>query len=285
MIKKLKSIAGVTLVELLIGIVVSSIMMFALFTSYNAINNSYSQVSDRVEISRTGRLALGMLLKDIRMAGYFDINSIKHGDNQLQPILVYKGGNFNKASRRCDSIAIVYGDTILNEDGTFDYPIYRTLYQCVKSKTQDTKQGKGSGNYVTKDLFAITVTKVKYKPNSDPLKAGTWEDPTTDGDPATFPAEVLIDHVEDMIFNAIDENGKIISPPPNITNENKDKIYSIRSVDIAIMLRSTDEFFKEKRERNTFALSNSDRNKEKTDRYLRDTIVVTAHNRNIGMLR
>ena len=51
------------------------------------------------------------------------------------------------------------------------------------------------------------------------------------------------------------------------------------------MLRSTDEFFKEKRERNTFALSNSDRNKEKTDRYLRDTIVVTAHNRNIGMLR
>ena len=88
-----------------------------------------------------------------------------------------------------------------------------------------------------------------------------------------------------MIFNAIDENGKIISPPPNITNENKDKIYSIRSVDIAIMLRSTDEFFKEKRERNTFALSNSDRNKEKTDRYLRDTIVVTAHNRNIGMLR
>ena len=39
--KKISSIAGVTLVELLIGIVISMIMMAAMFTSYQAVNNSY----------------------------------------------------------------------------------------------------------------------------------------------------------------------------------------------------------------------------------------------------
>jgi hypothetical protein len=32
-----------------------------------------------------------------------------------------------------------------------------------------------------------------------------------------------------------------------------------------------------------FALKDSTRNKKKTDKYLRDTIIVTAHARNLGM--
>ena len=72
--KKNSSIAGVTLVEILIGIVISMIMMAAMFTSYQAVNNSYSQVIDRAKISQTGRNILGMIVKDIRLAGfkYFD---------------------------------------------------------------------------------------------------------------------------------------------------------------------------------------------------------------------
>ena len=38
--KKLSSSAGVTLIEILIGIVISVIMMAAMFTSYNAVNNT-----------------------------------------------------------------------------------------------------------------------------------------------------------------------------------------------------------------------------------------------------
>ena len=45
MIKKnLNNIAGVTLIEILIGIVISVLMMAAMFTSYNVVNNSYSKV-------------------------------------------------------------------------------------------------------------------------------------------------------------------------------------------------------------------------------------------------
>ena len=39
--KKLKNIAGVTLIEILIGIVISVVMMGAMFTSYNVVNSTY----------------------------------------------------------------------------------------------------------------------------------------------------------------------------------------------------------------------------------------------------
>ena len=61
--KKLSSSAGVTLIEILIGIVISVIMMAAMFTSYNAVNNTYSQVIDKAKSSQTGRDLVGMLIK------------------------------------------------------------------------------------------------------------------------------------------------------------------------------------------------------------------------------
>ncbi len=44
--KKINSIAGVTLIEILIGIVISTVMMAAMYTSYNIVNSTYSQVTD-----------------------------------------------------------------------------------------------------------------------------------------------------------------------------------------------------------------------------------------------
>ena len=68
--KKFSSIAGVTLIEILIGIIISVVMMAAMFTSYTVVNNSYSQVTDRAKISTAGRDVIGMLLRDIRLAGF-----------------------------------------------------------------------------------------------------------------------------------------------------------------------------------------------------------------------
>ena len=44
--KKIKNISGVTLIEILIGVVISVVMMAAMFTSYNVVNSTYSQVTD-----------------------------------------------------------------------------------------------------------------------------------------------------------------------------------------------------------------------------------------------
>ena len=67
---KFNNIIGLSLVEILIGIVVSMLMMGAMYTSYSIVNNTYSQVTSRATISRAGRDVVGMMMRDIRMAGY-----------------------------------------------------------------------------------------------------------------------------------------------------------------------------------------------------------------------
>ena len=69
-VKNTKKSLGFTLVEILIGIVISTIMMAAMFTTYTVVNNSYSQVSDVASISRAGRDVVTMMMRDVRMAGF-----------------------------------------------------------------------------------------------------------------------------------------------------------------------------------------------------------------------
>ena len=62
---RINNIAGLTLIEILIGVVISTMMMAAMYTTYNVVNNSYSLVSDKAKISRAGRDIVGMLMRDI----------------------------------------------------------------------------------------------------------------------------------------------------------------------------------------------------------------------------
>ena len=50
--KNSKYIIGLTLIEILIGIVITSIMMAAMYTSYNVVNQSYSKVAEKAKISK-----------------------------------------------------------------------------------------------------------------------------------------------------------------------------------------------------------------------------------------
>ena len=68
--KKNKNISGLTLVEILIGIVVSSLMMGAIYTTYSVVNNTYNQVVEKAKISRSSRDLIELLIRDTRMAGF-----------------------------------------------------------------------------------------------------------------------------------------------------------------------------------------------------------------------
>ena len=67
---KFNNTAGITLIEIMIGVIISAIMMGAMYTTYSVVNNSYSQVTDRAKISRSGRDIIAMLMRDIRLAGF-----------------------------------------------------------------------------------------------------------------------------------------------------------------------------------------------------------------------
>ena len=68
--RKLKSESGLTLIEILIGIVITTLIMGAMYTSYNVVNKTYTQVSEKAGISKTSRDLVSMIMRDIRMAGF-----------------------------------------------------------------------------------------------------------------------------------------------------------------------------------------------------------------------
>ena len=79
MMKKNHNNKGVTLIEILIGIIITSIMVGAMYTSYNVVSGAYKQVSDKAKISSSSRDLITMIMRDIRMAGfkYYSGNTCK----------------------------------------------------------------------------------------------------------------------------------------------------------------------------------------------------------------
>lgn len=274
--KKLSNISGVTLIEILLGIVISIIMMGAMLTSYNVVNNSYSQVTDKAKISNQAKVVLGMIMADIRNAGFKYHNDSVKTTNELIPILITKASNFNTA---CDQIDIVYGDMNYDESRTpkYEYERYKVTYHCEASKLPDKTAPPLPGNkFPPIKAFAVYKTKVIW---DDTQK--NWKNPAADGNDATYKKQLVADYIEDLVFIPIDDEGKLIDPPPTPT-VNKSKLYKIKTIDIALSIRSTKKFFRSNKDRTKFTLNNPLRKKIRDDKFFRDTIVVTAHARNMG---
>jgi len=271
--KKLKNNSGVTLIEILIGILISVIMMGAMFTSYTVVNNSYSQVTDKAAISTAGRDMLGMIIRDIRNAGFQYFGDTIRTTSKLSPILITKDTSYNS----CDKIELVSGDVNITypagKDPVYEYSRYKITYECKASNIID----KVTGNKI--DAFAIYKTREKWSPSKL-----DWLDTATDSDASTYANQLVTDYIVDLVFIPYDDDGKIISPPPTSTNSTKDYLYKIKTIDIALTVRSKKQFYRKSKPREILALLDPKRNKGKlADKYLRDMIIVTAHARNLGM--
>ena len=280
---KLNNIIGLTLVEILIGIVVSMLMMGAMYTSYSIVNNTYSQVTSRATISRAGRDVVGMMMRDIRMAGYKyygDTVSYVPGNSDIKkshaPLIITKEKD-SKASgslaivhsddKCCDQIDIVYGDIDFDAaPGEQKFLRYKITYYA-----------KGSGDPANENIipyYAIYKSKKKWNES-----AGNWE--ICDH---CFTDQLVRDHLVDMEFIATDYNGKVIDPPPSPTNSNSDKLFSIRTVDVRLTFRSKQDFFKSEAKEGEPRLMQGlgNRSREFFDKFIRESILVSIHTRNIG---
>ena len=91
--KNIKNILGLTLVEILIGMVVASLMMAAMYSTYAIVNTTYNQVVDKAKISRSSRDLVELLIRDIRMSGfkyYLGTNSMNYPEQSyLQLSLIH----------------------------------------------------------------------------------------------------------------------------------------------------------------------------------------------------
>lgn len=255
--KNITNISGVTLIEILMGVVISIVMMAAMFTSYNVVNNTYSKVTDTAKMSQAGREVLGMIMRDVRMAGYkYFGDNIPYDAKEHIPIKITK----QDLNNPCDKIEIVYGDI---ESNPLKFKRYRVTYECV----EDTSN------------LGLKILQKKKEVWVGTLPGAFQLDGTSD----TYDSEDVVQYVQDLIFYPIDNKGQIIHPPPSDIN-NTDKVNSIKLVEVLLSVRSKNKFFRSKKKRIKEVLMDGGRKIGNTeDRYLRETILITAHARNVGL--
>ena len=305
---KLNNNVGLTLIEILIGIAISSLMMAAMYTTYSVVNNSYSQVTDRAKISRPGRDIIGMLMRDIRLAGfkyYYGVNvagiskndylQYVGGDSSVKdshdPIIIVKDElgyttdtsgatpslptKNNANDMCCDKIHIVYGD--------FDQNNLEQPYK--KYKITYFAQPSSDGNDYFYGIYKSKESWIqRIQADGTIEENGSWTaDPTLCSE--CYSSELIRDHLIDMEFIAFGNQGKVLNPPPSPDNSStRGDLYNIKIVDVRLTFRSKREFFRAEAEDEKPRLVKGlgDRTREFFDKFLRDSVVVTVHTRNIG---
>ena len=310
--KEEKNISGLTLIEIMIGIVISTIMMGAMYTSYNVVNSSYSKVTDKAKISRSGRDIVTMMMRDIRLAGfkyYLGENflGIPTRDNldydsgaaditrSHAPIIIIKNrkgyipddwesdevDDLSNSPLCCDRIHIVYGDFNQHDRATQPYKRYRITYFA------DLNEDSLLGLKPRDQYYSIYKTKESWEQDFVNSANSDW---TTDEEfcPECYVREEVRSHIVDMEFIANGEDGRIISPPPRPDEETPTasiELFNIRTVDLRLTFRSKNNFFRGDApvDKPRLVKGIGNRTSEFTDdRYLRDSVVVTIHTRNIG---
>tara|TARA_B100000965_G_scaffold398456_1_gene416612 strand:- start:934 stop:1848 length:915 start_codon:yes stop_codon:yes gene_type:complete len=298
----LKTITGMTLIEVLIGVLISSIMIGAMYTTYNVVNNSYSQVTDKAKISRSGRDIVEMLMRDIRMAGYKYYLGINNLGLPERSYLEFKDGRDNFAESHhgiviikavdpeaighnidgdatpllkndtndmcCDKIHIVYDDFNQN-DPIQPYKRYRITYYAEPINDANGNDPR-YGVYRSKQSWIQVLGD----------ETGAWSSECTE----CYKSELIRDHLVDMEFIPFDREGRVIIPAPRPDNISRNNLTRITAVDVRLSFRSKREFFKFEptADKPRFVKGLTDRTRQFMDKYLRDSVVVTIHTRNIG---
>ncbi len=318
--KNKKKSLGFTLIEIMIGVVISTIMMAAMFTTYTVVNNSYSQVSDVASISRAGRDVVTMMMRDVRMAGFKYYYGVFEGSEEGIPaldFLEYKTGDTEDTKYESHAPIIIYKDTLNYKEitGYAGTPKGVTSDQKLSGKdAEDTKSlslccdrihivyGDFDANTDQAykkyriSYFALPMQKMSGTIITDRYYAiyrskESWQQPTADDPgkwisesndfcPDCYQAELMREYLVDMEFIALDKYGEKINTDPA---EDHSKLYDIRSVDIKLTFRSSSPkgYFKRKI-KNVIKSFDDDRMTSIEDSFHRESIFVTVHTRNIG---
>ena len=98
----MKKTSAFTLVETMIALVITVISVGAIYSSYLFFNSSYQVILDKAEVNNYGRIAIPMIAKDLRNAGYKSVNYTGAFNNKIE---------HNDNSTASDSISIWYNSS------------------------------------------------------------------------------------------------------------------------------------------------------------------------------
>jgi len=245
---------GFTLVETLMAIVIGVISVAALFYSYQFFNKSYQGILDKASISRSGREVLRMIARDLRNAGYKDVNYTRASWILTIGVKNKKYGKYGQA----DQLYIWYNTSPTDR--------IRIVYRVERNKKNIDEY------YLSKE--------VTMNPQFGDAQI------VSDND-------LLVNHVTDFQVVLRDRDGKELVPVcfycgsiefaqggKPLAMENMSRVHT---AEVHLTLRSPNEIYKKER---TVKIVNHVQpyGFEQTikDRYHRETFFVSVHTRNLA---
>ena len=256
---KIKKNSAFTLIETMIALVISLIAVGAIYYSYLFFKSSYQSILDKAAMSDSGRVSLSVISKDLRNAGYKDINFSRAFDRKIEHVDKYNG-------KESDSLVIWY-NTSPNER-------LRIRYFLKKYPT-------GSDMFLAREV-------VENPTNEPKLRYCERYSSQRNCKPQN-----IVSFVTDFQVVLKDINGNEITPvcadKVNVSNaapstpscstagkENQDKVHT---AEIYLTVRSPNPINKTQKK---YRIVNADRDRIlSADKYYRETFYISVYLRNI----
>ena len=232
-----------TLIETLVALVIGMIAIGAMYFAYQYFNNTYQSITDRAAMSEAGRNSLSLIAKDLKNAGYKDINYSRSAwDRKIEV-----KNNYN--SRGADYLSIWF-----NSD------------QNTRIQTEYYIEQTGSQTNLVKQLIENPVV--------DPKKAYCERyDIQRNCKPM-----IIVENVTDFQVVLRDSTGNELTSVGLSSAEaiaNQDKVHT---AEIYVTVRSPNELYKTSK---ITKILNHNFTLQKNDQYHRETFYLSVYLRNL----
>jgi prepilin-type N-terminal cleavage/methylation domain-containing protein len=215
---------GVTLIELLIALVLSSILTAVLYRAFISQQKTFAVQDQVADMQQNGRIAIGQMTREIRMAGYGgnmlsifgDINGftdiITPASNAITIILADEVGVLKQNASKGTNQLKVTNARIFNTDkkrylclnGLNNY-----LVQNVADDTITLGAPLKEGHPIDQPVYLVKA--ISYYLGLSGAKTVLRRNENTGGG-----GQPLAENIENLEFTYFDTNGNVTSNPPDI---------------------------------------------------------------------
>lgn len=229
----LRKNTGVTLIELLIALVISAILIAAIYRTFIGQQKTYIVQEQVVDMQQNARVAINRMMREIRMAGFGGLDyvlSLTGGVNGFTEIITPSGdnvitivGGFKQVRRdNGDPILVssVSGNKVILNYATDEFDGEKHQFISIGG-LESRKVTSRSGNELTLDsppgynhpantpIFKIQA--ITYSLGTSDGKIVLRRDENTGGG-----AQPLAENIENIQFEYFDANGNTTTNPKNI---------------------------------------------------------------------
>lgn len=228
----LKNRNGVTLIELLIALVISALLIAALYRTFTDQQKTYIVQEQVVDMQQNVRAAINRMMREIRMAGFGNIESVltlSGGVNGFtQPITAAPNtitivGGFTQIRRNNGDPVFVSSSsgnqiTLNYATDRFDGGAHRFI--CIGGVESNTVQSRSGATLTLNKPLLLThpvwtpifkIQAITYSVGLSKGKLALLRDENTGGG-----RQPMAENIENIRFEYFDANGNLTSNPADI---------------------------------------------------------------------